>query len=269
MASVRTFEDLVSIMNRLRDPGGCPWDREQTYATLRGYLIEECYEVVDALDRADLPALCEELGDLLFQIVFLARLASEDEAFAASDVVEGIAAKMVRRHPHVFGGGTVADAAEVLVRWEEIKRVEKKDAGKPEAEVSVLDGIPPALPALVKAQRLGAKAARVGFDWRQNEDVLSKLDEETDELRHAVASGDRASIREEIGDVLFTVAMLARRVDVDADEALAAANAKFHARFVAVEDELRRRGVPIEDAGLPLMDHLWNEAKASRSERKR
>lgn len=265
MADIRTFDDLVAIMDRLRDPGGCPWDREQTYETLRGYLIEECYEVVDALDRADLPALCEELGDLLFQIVFLARLAREDRVFAAKDVVEGIAAKMVRRHPHVFGDDTAKSAAEVLVRWEEIKKVEKRDAGKPEAEVSVLSGIPPALPALVKAQRLGAKAARVGFDWREDEDVLAKLDEETAELRGAVVSGDRPAIREEIGDALFTLAMLARRLDVDADEALSAANAKFHTRFERVERELRRQGVPIEEAGLALMDRLWIEVKADRA----
>lgn len=266
MASHRTFEELVAIMNRLRDPGGCPWDREQTYATLRGYLIEECYEVVDALDRSDLPALCEELGDLLFQVVFLARLAQEDRAFGAADVVEGIAAKMVRRHPHVFGEDTAADAAEVLVRWEEIKKIEKKDAGKSEEEVSVLAGIPPALPALVKAQRLGTKAARVGFDWREDEDVVAKLAEETAELRVAVGSGDREAIREEIGDALFTLAMLARRLDVDADEALAAANAKFFRRFVRVEEKLRRGGVPIEEAGLSLMDRLWNEAKSERTE---
>jgi MazG family protein len=269
MASARTFEDLVAIMDRLREPGGCPWDREQTYKTLRGYLIEECYEVVDALDREDLPALCEELGDLLFQIVFLARLAREDKAFAADDVVEGIAAKMVRRHPHVFAGGTVADAAEVLVQWEEIKQDEKKDAGKPGLPASVLAGIPHALPALVKAQRLGTKAARVGFDWPDNDGVLMKLDEETAELRGAVASRDRALVREEIGDVLFTVAMLARRLDVDADEALAAANAKFQARFTHLEEELRRLHVPIGDAGPSLMDRLWNEAKANRPEGKR
>lgn len=250
-------------MNRLRDPGGCPWDREQTYATLRGYLIEECYEVVDALDRADLKALREELGDLLFQIVFLARLAREDGAFAPADVVEGIAAKMIRRHPHVFGGSTVADAAEVLVRWEEIKRVEKADAGKSPVDASVLAGIPPALPALVKAQRLGAKAARVGFDWHEDEEVLAKLDEEAAELRRAVASGDRTAMREEIGDALFTVAMLARRLDVDADEALAAANAKFLTRFARVEAQLRRLNISIADAGLALMDRLWNEAKTS------
>jgi tetrapyrrole methylase family protein/MazG family protein/ATP diphosphatase len=265
MASLRTFEELVAIMDRLRDPGGCPWDREQTYATLRGYLIEECYEVVDALDRADRPALCEELGDLLFQIVFLARLAREDRAFVAADVVEGIAAKMIRRHPHVFGDDTATNAAEVLVRWEEIKKIEKRDAGKPEAEESVLSGIPPALPALVKAQRLGTKAARVGFDWREPEDALAKLGEETGELAAAVTSGDRSAIREELGDALFTLAMIARRFDVDADEALAGANAKFRTRFESVERELRRLHVPIEEAGLELMDRLWNEIKADRA----
>ena len=264
MAERRTFEDLLAIMDRLRDPGGCPWDREQTYATLRGFLIEECYEVVDALDRADRRALCEELGDLLFQIVFLARLGSEDRVFTAADVVEGIAAKMVRRHPHVFGEDTATSSAEVLVRWEEIKKSEKQRTGKEHADTSVLSGIPPALPALVKAQRLGAKAARVGFDWRADADVMAKLDEEAGELRRAVDSGDREAIREELGDALFTLAMLARRFDVDADEALAGANAKFQTRFVRVEDELRRRGIPIEKAGLDLMDRLWNDVKAER-----
>jgi MazG family protein len=260
MAPAPSFDDLVSIMDRLRDPGGCPWDREQTYATLRGYLIEECFEVVDALDRADLPALGEELGDLLFQIVFLSRLAREDGAFSIADVVSGIAAKMTRRHPHVFGDQTAADAAEVLVRWEEIKRREKKDAGI-ETESSVLAGIPPALPALVKAQRLGTKAARVGFDWQEDAAVLDKLDEESAELKAAVASGDRGRIREELGDALFTLAMVARRLNLDADEALSGANAKFTARFARIERELARRGVPIEEAGLPLLDQLWNEAK--------
>jgi len=262
MDASRSFEDLVSIMDRLREPGGCPWDREQTYATLRGYLIEECYEVVDALDRNDLPDLCEELGDLLFQIVFLSRLAKEDQAFDAGDVVSGISAKMVRRHPHVFSDGDAKDAAEVLVRWEEIKRLEKKDAGRPDSDGSVLAGIPPALPALVKAQRLGTKAARVGFDWRQDADVFLKLDEETAELKAAVASGETHHVREEIGDALFTLAMLARRLGVDADAALADANAKFHRRFTRIEHELKRRGVAIEEAGLPLMDRLWNQAKS-------
>jgi MazG family protein len=261
MSTGAKFERAKSIMARLRAPGGCPWDREQTYATLRGFLIEECYEVVDALDRSDLPALCEELGDLLFQIVFLSRLAHEDGAFSAADVVLGIADKMVRRHPHVFGQGQAKDAAEVLVRWEEIKKREKADAGKADGAGSVLSGIPPALPALVKAQRLGAKAARVGFDWQRDDEVVAKLDEETAEIKAALASGDREAVREELGDALFTLAMLARRLDLDADEALARANAKFQARFMRVEASLRQRGVPIESAGLALMDRLWNDAK--------
>lgn len=262
MAAASTFEDLVAIMNRLRDPGGCPWDREQTYATLRGFLIEECYEVVDALDRADLPALREELGDLLFQIVFLSKLAREDGAFSAGDVVSGIAEKMIRRHPHVFGEAQAKDAAEVLVRWEEIKKLEKQGVRRAEDSGSILDGIPPALPSLVKAQRLGAKAARVGFDWEGDDDVVRKLDEETAELKAALASGDRAAVREELGDTIFTLAMLARRIDLDADAALSAANAKFQTRFARVEAALRGLGIPIESAGLPLMDRLWNEAKA-------
>jgi MazG family protein len=266
MASPRTFDDLVAIMDRLREPGGCPWDREQSYATLRGYLIEECYEVVDAIDRDDRPALCEELGDLLFQIVFLSRLGQEDGAFTAADVVEGIAAKMVRRHPHVFGDDTVADSSDVLRRWEEIKKTEKGAGREAGAPVSILDGIPHALPALVKAQRLGTKAARVGFDWSDEEGVLAKLDEESAELRAAVRSGDADVVREEIGDALFTIAMLARRLDIDADAALAHANEKFRRRFAQVEDEIRRRGLSLQGAGAALMNRLWEAAKTVRPE---
>ncbi len=265
MANTRSFDDLVAIMDRLRDPGGCPWDREQTYETLRGFLIEECYEVVDALDRNDLPALAEELGDLLFQVVFLSKLASEQGAFRAADVVEGIAAKMIRRHPHVFGDATAVDAAEVLVRWEEIKKKEKSEAKADTPDASILSGIPAALPALVKAQRLGSKAARVGFDWGADEDVLDKLDEEAGELREAVRAKRAEAIGEELGDLLFTVAMLARRLEVDADAALSKANAKFAKRFGHVERELGKRGIPIEQAGMPLLDQLWSEAKATTS----
>jgi MazG family protein len=258
MDSPRRFEDLVAILDRLRDPGGCPWDREQTFATLRGFLIEECYEAVDALDRDDLPGLCEELGDLLLQIVFLSRLAREAGAFSADDVVEGIAAKMVRRHPHVFGDERAADSAAVLKRWEEIKKEEKSGA----APASPLDGIPQALPALVKAQRLGAKAARVGFDWEKTEDIIDKLREESAELEAAVRGGDAASVREELGDLLFTAAMVARKLDLDADEALARANAKFRARFAYVEDAARREGIALADAGAALMNRWWEESKS-------
>ena len=267
MPTPRAFEDLVAIMDRLRDPGGCPWDREQTYATLRGYLLEECYEVVDALDRADPKALCEELGDLLFQIVFLSRIAVEDGHFSAADVIEGIAAKMIRRHPHVFGDDTAADSAAVLKRWEEIKRHEKGAADGVAPPASVLDGLPAALPALVTAQRLGTKAARVGFDWPDAAAAAAKLDEEHAELREALASGNAGAIGEEIGDALFTLVMLARKLDLDAEAALARTNAKFRERFRKVEAELLRRGIRVEEAGLPLMDRLWEESKASRPER--
>ncbi len=251
-----TFEQLVALMDRLRDPGGCPWDREQTYATLRNYLLEECYEVVDALDREDRNDLREELGDLLFQIVFLSRLGKEEGRFTASDVIRGISEKMIRRHPHVFGSDRADSSEQVLRRWEEIKRTEKDDA-----PASVLAGIPRALPALLKAQRLGTKAARVGFDWDRDEAVLDKVDEEMRELRGAVASGQADAVREEFGDLLFALVMLGRRLGVDAEEALERSNAKFGSRFAEVERELHRRGVPIEEAGLELMDQIWNEIK--------
>jgi MazG family protein len=259
------FEDLVTLMDRLRGPDGCPWDREQTYATLRGYLLEECHEVVDALDGDDRPALCEELGDLLFQIVFLARLAKEEGAFAASDVVRGIAEKIVRRHPHVFGEERAETSRDVLKRWEEIKRQEKEraSAGSSPGGRSSLAGVPRSLPALLKAQRLSTKAARVGFDWRSDADVLEKLAEELGELRSAASAGDRAAVREELGDLLFTAANVGRRLGVDPEEALEAANRKFSARFARIEQELERRGIDLEDAGLERMDRIWNEVKDS------
>ena len=179
------LETLVEIMDRLRDPGGCPWDREQTYETLRGYLVEECYEAAAALDADDRIGLREELGDLLFQIVFLSRLAKEEGAFTLRDVIQGISEKMIRRHPHIFGDAVAETSEEVLRNWEEIKRKEKGDRGG-----SALDGIPQGLPALHKAQRLGAKAARVGFDWNSPAQVLTKVREELAELAEAVEAGE-------------------------------------------------------------------------------
>jgi MazG family protein len=254
-----TFDDLVAIMDRLREPGGCPWDGEQSYRTLRGYLLEECYEAVEAIDTEDAEGLREELGDLLFQIVFLSRLAKEEKKFTASDVVAGIAEKIVRRHPHVFADDRAETSQEVLRKWEEIKRKEK-ETGRASSP-SVLSGIPPALPALQKAQRLGAKASRVGFDWKDETGIFDKLDEELDELRRAVASKDAAAAREELGDLLFTVAMLGRHLELDPEEALEQANIKFKRRFEAVEEELSRRGVTIEEAGLPLLEEIWNASK--------
>jgi MazG family protein len=260
------FADLVALMDRLRDPGGCPWDREQTYATLRGYLVEECYEVVDAIDRDDRALLREELGDLLFQIVFLSRLAQEEEAFTVGDVIAGIADKMRRRHPHVFGDDVAEDSAAVLTRWEEIKKEEKTLAGRG-AAASVLDGIPASLPALAKAHRLGTKAARVGFDWADDRDVVAKVEEEIEEIKRALVSGDSEGAAREIGDAIFSLAMLARRVGTDAEAALAGTNAAFVDRFRFVEAELARRGVAVDSAGLTLLDRLWQEAKTRRPER--
>ncbi len=260
MENVRSFEDLVALMDRLRDPGGCPWDREQTYDSLRGYLLEECYEVVEAIDRGDTNGLREELGDLLFQVVFLSRLAKEGGRFDAFDVVRGIGAKMIRRHPHVFGPDRLDDSDQVLRRWEEIKMSEKGPANSAAAP-SVLDGVPRALPALLKSERLGKKASRVGFDWNHAEDVMEKVEEEWGELREAVASGDRERIEEELGDVLFTIANLARKLRLDAEKCLDVANAKFERRFRRLESALRERGLEPSEAGPEGMERVWNELK--------
>jgi MazG family protein len=250
-------------MDRLRSPDGCPWDREQDYGTLRSYLLEECYEVVDAIDENDLDALREELGDLLFQIVFLSRLAKEEGRFTASDVVRGIAEKMIRRHPHVFGSTRADTSGEVLRNWEKIKRHEKENSSDPRRseDGSILAGIPGALPALLKAQRLGTKAARIGFDWERDEDLLEKVEEELAELREALAGGAGDGIREELGDLLFTLAMLARRREVDPEEALERANRKFTRRFRKMERLAGEEGVDMEHAGLQVLDRIWNRVK--------
>jgi MazG family protein len=255
------FDELVAIMDRLRGPDGCPWDREQTFATLRGYLLEEAYEVAEALDHQDLDGLREELGDLLFQIVFLSRLAAERGAFGAADVARGIARKMIRRHPHVFADATAETAEDVLRNWEAIKREEK--GGTTRGDASVLDGIPAALPALLKAQRLGTKAARVGFDWARPADVLDKAAEELGELRRAVEAGALDDARDELGDALFALAMAARHLSIDPEAALEAANAKFRRRFAWIERELRARGIDVASAGMPLLDELWTRAKVA------
>lgn len=260
---VRTsFEKLVEIMDRLRGEGGCPWDREQTYETLRGYLLEECYEVAEAIDGGDRRALAEELGDLLFQIVFLSRLGKEERAFTVSDVIEGITTKMIRRHPHVFGGERAETSDDVLRKWEEIKRAEKEQAGgRAGRATSLLDGLPGALPELSRAQRLGEKAARVGFDWERSEQILDKIDEELAELRAAHGKGDPGAVRDELGDCLFALAMLARRMGLDAEGALSGANRKFRKRFGWIEAELRRAGRSFEETGAEELERLWSRAK--------
>jgi tetrapyrrole methylase family protein/MazG family protein len=255
------FGALVGIMDRLRSSDGCPWDREQDYDSLRGYLLEECYEAVEAIDDEDEDALREELGDLLFQIVFLSRIGKERGRFTVADVIRGITEKMIRRHPHVFGDESVDSSHEVLKNWEAIKREEKRSTGG-EAPESVLSGIPTALPALQKAHRLGTKAARVGFDWARDEDLLDKIEEEIAELRHRLRTADRPGVREEYGDLLFALVMLARRLEIDPERSLEQTNRKFRRRFEAVERRAREAGVELHSAGLERLDRLWNEVKA-------
>src|SRR5260221_8499674 len=211
----RTFDELVQLMTRLRGPDGCPWDRKQTFASLRPFIIEEAYEVVDAIDSAARHALAEEVGDLLLEAVFVAELTREEGSFDIYDSVTAIHDKLVRRHPHVFGDVQANDAEEVLVNWEKLKNEERKAENK-----SVLAGVPQSLPALLRASRLTEKAARVGFDWRRTEDVFHKLDEEIAELHEAIASGDETKVHDEVGDLLFTIANIARKLDVNAEEAL-------------------------------------------------
>jgi tetrapyrrole methylase family protein / MazG family protein len=254
----RSFDDLVRLMTRLRGPEGCPWDRQQTLPDLKPFVIEEAYEVVDAIDRDDRRALLEEVGDLLLESVFIAEMTREEGTFDIYDSITAIHDKLVRRHPHVFADVEAGDAEQVLVNWEKLKNEERKAENK-----SVLSGVPRALPALLKASRLTEKAARVGFDWRRAEDVLDKLDEETRELRDAVANGDAKHIEEEIGDLLFTLANIARKMSVNPEEALQSTSRKFMRRFESMESAVRSRGKNIDDLTLEEMDKLWDEAKAA------
>ena len=252
-------------MRTLRAEGGCPWDRAQDIRTLRPYLVEETYEVLDEMDRVGeggpWRALCEELGDLLFQIVFHAQLAGELGEFGLAEVATAISDKIVSRHPHVFEGKTVGGAEEVLQNWARIKAEERRR--KHGREGSVLDGVPSAAPALLRAERLTEKASRIGFDWPDLAGVRDKLAEEIEELDRAIASRDARAIEHELGDVLFSLANLARFTATPAEDALRAANARFTRRFHAVEEGLRARGVPFGTATLAQMEALWQEAKAA------
>jgi tetrapyrrole methylase family protein / MazG family protein len=254
----RTFDDLVRLMTRLRGPDGCPWDRKQTLPDLKPYVIEEAYEVVDAIDRDDRAALVEEVGDMLLEAVFIAEVTREEGTFDIYDSVTAVHDKLVRRHPHVFGDVEAGDAEQVLVNWEKLKNEEKKAENK-----SVLSGVPRSMPALLKASRLTEKAARVGFDWRRTDDVFDKVDEELQELREAVASGNTAHVHEEIGDLLFTIANIARKVNVNPEEALQSTNRKFMSRFESMEGKVRERGQNLDELQLEEMDQLWDEAKAA------
>lgn len=246
--------DLVALVARLRAPDGCPWDREQGLANLRAYLVEEAHELAAAIDGGDWEEIAEELGDLLFQAAFVARLGEEAGALSAAAVVAAVHAKLVARHPHVFGGEQLADAGEVVRAWERRKAAERP--------AGLLAGVPPSLPALLAAYRMTQKAAGVGFDWPDAAGVLAKLREELGELEAELAAGAPAArVGEELGDLLFAAANLARHLGHDPECALAGANAKFRRRFAAVEAALAGRGIAAADAGLELMDALWEEAK--------
>ena len=268
-----TFDDLVALMARLRSADGCPWDREQTYATLAPMLLEEAYEAFEAVEdaREGRPfELRDELGDLLFQIVFYAQVAKERGEFSMADVTEAIHSKMVRRHPHVFGDAQADDSAEVLRNWEAIKAEEKRAAGKTTdaAASSLLDGISTKAPALMEAHQLTTKAARVGFDWQRVEDIFDKLHEEIDELRAAIQEQGESSdeekqmrVREELGDVLFAVTNIARHLQHEPEAALKVTNRKFRRRFRYIEQGLKARGRALDAATLDEMEVLWQEAK--------
>ncbi len=270
-----SFADLVALMARLREPvGGCPWDLEQTYASLAPMLLEEAYEAFEAVEeaRAGRPMeLRDELGDLLFQIVFYAQVAKERGEFAIEDVVNAIHTKMVRRHPHIFGDATAKDTAEVLRSWEAIKAEEKRAAGKDSGDAqkeSLLDGVSSRVPALMEAHRLSTKAARVGFDWQRIEDIFDKLHEEINELRAAIkeraetkSKDDAAHVREELGDVLFAVANIARHLKEEPEAALKVTNKKFRRRFHYIEQALKAQGKSFDDVTLDGMEKLWQQAK--------
>ena len=268
-----TFSDLIALMDRLRSSDGCPWDREQTYATLAPMLLEEAYEAFDAVEEAREGRpneLRDELGDLLFQIVFYAQVAKERGEFTIDDVTSAIHEKMVRRHPHVFGDVTANDAATVLLNWETMKTEERRAAGKTEStDTSILAGVSSKAPALMEAHQLSTKAARVGFDWKSVDDIFDKLQEEIDELRHAIKEHsalkdetNHARVREEIGDLLFAATNIARHMQVEPEASLKLTNRKFRKRFTHIENALQARSRSFDQTSIDELEELWQEAKA-------
>lgn len=252
-----TTDDLLAIMKALRSPEGCPWDREQTHRSIRTSLIEEAHETIEAIDNGDDAGLCEELGDVLLQVVFHAEMAAEDGRFSYDDVVDGICKKLVVRHPHVFGEVKADNAADVLKTWDAIKRRQKGDA----AQSTLLRHLPRTLPALMRAAKVQDRARRVGFDWPSVDGALTALDSERDELREAMASGDAARIEEEFGDLLFSAVNVSRFIDVEAETALVAATDKFIRRFTKVEELAAARGLEMTESSLEELDALWDIAK--------
>jgi tetrapyrrole methylase family protein / MazG family protein len=246
------FKTLVEIIARLRAPGGCPWDREQTHASLRANLLSECYEVLEALDKGDSAELCEELGDLLLQIVLHARIAADNKEFEIGDVIKSITTKIIRRHPHIFGSRKVKDAEEVMRNWEALKKEERGEG------VSMLEGVPKDMPALAYAYEISRRAVRVGFEWENIEGVIDKLVEEIKEIKD---SSNRGEKEREFGDLLFTLVNVARWEGIDAEAALREANRKFFKRFARMEEICRQRGLDYSALSFKEKDDLWEEAK--------
>jgi tetrapyrrole methylase family protein / MazG family protein len=261
------FQRLCDIMARLRAPGGCPWDREQTFESIKPYTLEETYEVLDAIDRRDWPELAEELGDFMLQAVFYAQMASEQGLFRIEDALDAINEKLVRRHPHVFGAEAAETAGDVKRIWGEVKAAEKKAKGR--GEDTLLGPVPRALPALVEAQQIAGRAAGVGFDWENPEQVIEKLDEELAEFAEARRKASSDELEDELGDILFVLVNLARFMKVDPEQALRRSNAKFRRRFGYVEQKLAERGKRLQDADMEEMEALWQEAKSVAVEERR
>jgi MazG family protein len=253
------FDRLVEIMARLRAPDGCPWDREQTFDTIKPYTLEETYEVLDAIDARDWPGLAEELGDFMLQAVFYAQMAREAGHFGIGDALDAINEKLVRRHPHIFGDAQAHTAEDVKQRWDQIKAAEKNEAGQ--TPKLLLEGVPRSLPALMEAAQISSRAARAGFDWDTAEQVLDKLEEELHELAEARRTASEEEVEDELGDILFVLVNLARFVRVDPEQALRKSNAKFRRRFAHVEQSLRERGKALTDSNITEMEELWQRAK--------
>lgn len=265
----KQFAELVNVMARLRAPGGCPWDREQTYESLAQYLLEETYEAYDAIQEAtetgDTSNLRDELGDVLLQVVFHSTIAKEKGDFTIDDVVESVTQKLILRHPHVFEDKKLETADDVLNNWDDLKKAEQKLRGKTVfTNGSILDEVPKSFPALIEGNKITKKAAKVGFDWENADQVFEKLDEETNELKSAIKSKNKAEIEEEIGDLLFVVVNLARKLGVEPENSLKKTNRKFRKRFRFIEDELKSNEKNFEDVDLAEMDLLWNKAKAAK-----
>jgi MazG family protein len=253
------FQFLVDLMVRLRGPNGCPWDREQNFDTIKPFLLEETYEVMDAIDARNWPGLADELGDLLLQAVFFSQMASEENLFRIEDALDAINQKLIRRHPHIFGDETAATEGDVRKLWSEIKAEEKRGKGEP--ETTLLGSVPRSLPALVEAQQISSRAAQAGFDWENAGQVLDKLHEEVQEFEEARARASRDDLEDELGDLLFVLVNLARFVKVDPEQALRKTNAKFRRRFGYVERKLAERGKSTRESSIDEMELLWQEAK--------